>query len=111
MIAVGACHPVLVSSRDHVLTAWWESLYKELGQAVKEVDPEGLLAMGAPAGEYADEVDRLASLVVRDDVSEQSILAVWETAFGTESQPSRRPDLLILMTQQLRQVQERYPRP
>lgn len=74
-----------MKDRDRVLLQWWESLQLEVGRIVDELDPEGLLAMGAPPGEYANEIDRLASLVVRDDVSEQSVLTVWERAYGPES--------------------------
>ena len=111
LVAADACDAVLVSSRDRDLAAWWESLRKEVGQAVDEVDPEGLLAMGAPDGEYSNEADRLTSLVVRDDLNENSVLAVWEAAFGKESKPSRRTALLAVITKRLREVQGSHPRP
>jgi hypothetical protein len=100
-----------VPSRDDVLSEWWESLRLGVGQVVNEIDPEGLVAMAAPSGEYSNEVDRLTSLVVHDDIREPSVLAVWERAFGPESQLSRRPDLLTTMTKRLLKMRERLPRP
>jgi hypothetical protein len=70
-----------VPSRDDVLSAWWEDLRREIGRVV-EIDPEGLVAMGAPSGQYSTEIDGLTSLVVHDDVSEQSVLVVWQRAFA-----------------------------
>jgi len=78
---------------------------------VNGIDPEGLLAIGAPSGEYSAEVDRLTSLVVHDDIREPSVRAVWERAFGPEGQLSRRPDLLTSMTERLLEMRERRPRP
>ena len=69
-------------SRDDVLSAWWEDLRREIGRVVDEIDPEGLVAIGAPSGECSTEIDGLTSLVVHDDVSEQSVLAVWQRAFA-----------------------------
>jgi hypothetical protein len=100
-----------VPNRDKVLLEWWENLQLEVGQVVEELDPEGLLAIGAPPREYSKEIDRLASLVVRDDVSEQSVLAVWERAYGPESYPFRRPDMLTSLSQHLLKVRDHQPRP
>jgi hypothetical protein len=100
-----------VPSRDDDLGAWWEDLRREIGRAVNEIDPEGLVAMGAPPGEYANEIDRLTSLVVHDDVSEQSVLAVWQSAFGPGSRLSPRSALLVSTTQRLRQVRADHSRP
>jgi hypothetical protein len=100
-----------VSKRDEVLLEWWESLQLAVGHVVDEIDPEGLLAIGAPPGEYANEIDRLASLIVRDYVNEQSVLAVWERAYGPESYLFHRPDMLTSLTRQLLKVRERQPRP
>jgi hypothetical protein len=100
-----------VSSRDDVLSQWWGDLRLEIGQVVNDIDPEGLVAMGAPSGEYSSEVDRLTSLVVHDDVRPQSVLAVWERAFGPESRLSRRPDLLAIMTERLLTTRKSRPRP
>ncbi len=105
------CHPVQVPSRDDVLSEWWERLRLEVGQVVNGIDPEGLVAMGSPSGEYSGEVERLTSLVVHDDISEPSVLAVWERAFGPESQLSRRPDWLTSMTERLLEMRERQPQP
>jgi hypothetical protein len=44
-------------------------------------------------------------------LSEQSVLAVWERAYGPESYLFRRPDMLTSLTQQLLKVQDRQPRP
>ena len=60
-------------SRD---VAWGRDLRLEVGKVVDEIDPEDSLAMGAPSEEYAHEIDRLTSLVLRDEVSEQSVRAV-----------------------------------
>ena len=98
-------------SRDEVLLEWWENLQMEVGHVVDEIDPEGLVAIGAPPGEYANEIDRLTSLIVRDDVSEQSVLAVWERAYGPECYLFSRPDMLTSLTQQLLKVRDRQPRP
>jgi hypothetical protein len=89
---------------------WWENVRLEVGHVVDEVDPEGLLATGAPPGEYANEIDMLASLVVRDDVSEHSVSAVWARAFGPESGLFRQPDMLATVTRQLLEVRERQSR-
>jgi hypothetical protein len=99
-----------VPSREHLLTEWCENLRLEVAQAVDEIDPEGLLGMGAPPEEYGGESDRLTSLVVRDELTEQSVLAVWERAFGPGSYLSRRPDMLTSLTQRLLEVRDRRPR-
>ena len=111
LITPDVCHPVRVPSRDDVLSAWWEDLRREIGQVVDEIDPEGLVAMGAPSGEYSTEMDRLTSLVVHDDVREQPVLAVWERASGPGSRLSRRPDPLTTMTGRLLTTPRSRPRP
>jgi hypothetical protein len=100
-----------VPSRDEVLTEWWENLRLEVSHVVDEIDPEGLLGIGAPPGEHSNEIDRLTSLVVHDDLSEQSVLAVWERAFGPESSLSRQRDMLTDLTQQLLKVRDHQRRP
>ena len=78
---------------------------------MNDLDPEGLLDMGAPRDEYSSEVDALTSLVVRGDLSEQAVLAVWERAFGPGSHVSQCPDMLTSMTRQLLKVHAEQPRP
>ena len=97
-------------SREDLLTEWWENLRREVAQTVHQIDPEGLLGMGAPPGEYEGESDSLTSLLVRDDLTEQSVLAVWEHAFGPDSYLSRRPDMLTSLTEQLLKVCDQRPR-
>ena len=98
-------------SRDRVLHEWWDHLRLGVGEVVNELDPEGLLDMGAPRDEYSSEVDALTSLVVRGGLSERAVLAVWERAFGPGSYLSQRPDTLTSMMRQLLKVHGEQPRP
>jgi hypothetical protein len=100
-----------VTSRQDVLREWWEQLGSAVGEAVNQLDPEGLLDMGAPHDEYSSEIDSLTSLAVRGDLSEQSVLTVWERAFGPSSYLSARPELLTALTQQLLAVCAERPSP
>lgn len=91
-----------MTSRDHrVLRELWVQLGSAVGEVVDQMDPEGLLDMGLPRDEYASEIDALTSLAVRGDLTEQSVLSVWERAFGPGSCLSRRPESLSSLTQQL----------
>jgi hypothetical protein len=100
-----------VTSREDVLRAWWEQLGSAVGEVVNRLDPEGLLDMGAPQDEYSSEIDGLTSLAVRGDLSEESVLTVWERAFGPGSYLSQRPELLTSLTRQLLEVREERPSP
>ncbi|WP_346621524.1 hypothetical protein [Blastococcus montanus] len=100
-----------MTSREDVLRTWWEQLGSAVGEVVNQSDPEGLLDMGAPQDEYSSEIDSLTSLAVREDLTERSVLAVWERAFGPGSCLSQRPELLTSLTQQLLAVREERPSP
>ena len=100
-----------MTSRDRVLREWWEQLGAAVGQVVNQLDPEGLLHMGAPPDEYSSEIDSLTSLAVRGDLTEQSVLTLWERAFGPGSYLSQRPELLTSLTEQLLAVREERPSP
>ncbi len=65
---------------------------------VDDLDPEGLLALGAPADEYAPEVAALAELVAAGPVVDTGVLAVWEHWFGPGSSVERHPDRLHRLT-------------
>ena len=69
------------------------------------------MADGAPRDEYGAESDTLTSLVVRDQVTEAAVLAVWERAFGPGSGLSQRPDILAAMTVRLLDLQAAHPQP
>lgn len=58
------------------------------------VDPEGLLAIGAPADEYAFEADELAGRL-RDGrpVTTEVLVEVWERWFGPDSGYVRRTSM------------------
>lgn len=100
-----------MTSRDGVLREWWQQLGSAVGEVVNELDPEGLLDMGTPQDEYASEIDSLTSLAVRQDLTEHSVLTVWERAFGPGSYLSQRPELLTSLTQRLLVVREERPSP
>jgi hypothetical protein len=100
-----------VASRDRLLREWWQQLGSAVGEVVNQLDPEGLLDMGAPPDEYSSEIDSLTSLAVREDLTERSVLTVWERAFGPGSCLSQRPELLASLTQQLLAVREERPSP
>jgi hypothetical protein len=100
-----------VPNRDDVLREWWEQLSREVGRVVEEVDPEGLLAIGAPSGEYDSEADEFTSLIVHGNLSEQTVLAVWEERFGPGSHLAEHPDVLASLTSELLKVSETHPRP
>jgi hypothetical protein len=59
-----------VGSRERDLGRWWAALQLDVSAVVNELDPEGLLDMGAPGDEYAPEIDRLVSLTVEGALSE-----------------------------------------
>jgi hypothetical protein len=65
---------------------------------VDELDPEGLLAVGAPADEYGPEVAALAELVAAGPVDAAGVRAVWEHWFGPDSSVARNPDRLNRLT-------------
>ena len=91
-----------MTSREHqVLRERWVQLGSAVGEVVNRMDPEGLLDMGAPRDEYSPEIDSLTSLAVRDDLTEQSVLAVRVRASGPGSCLSRHPESLTALTQQL----------
>ncbi len=100
-----------MTSREDVLRTWWEQLGSAVGEVVNQLDPEGLLEMGAPQDEYSSEIDSLTSLAVRGDLSEESVLMVWERAFGPGSSLSQRPESLTALTQQLLEVRAERPSP
>jgi hypothetical protein len=80
-------------------------------ELVDAVDPEGLLAVGAPADEYGRESDTLTSLVVRGQVSEAAVLEVWERAFGPGSGLSQQPEVLASMAGRLLDLRAAHPQP
>jgi hypothetical protein len=100
-----------VSSRDDLLRDWWALLLPRVRELVDVVDPEGLLAVGAPGDEYGSESDTLTSLVVRGQISEAAVLEVWERAFGPSSGLSQRPEVLALMTGRLLDLRAAHPKP
>lgn len=65
---------------------------------VDALDPEGLLAIGAPADEYSPEVDALAGLVAAGPVTAADVLATWEHWFGPGSALARYPEHLHRLT-------------
>lgn len=100
-----------MSSREVLLREWWEQLRRQVDEVVEDVDPEGLLALDVPSGEYTSESDALTSLVVRGEISEAAVLAVWERAFGPGSGLSRNPGSLTSLTGRLLDLQTAHPRP
>lgn len=98
-----------MSSSDDRLRGDWVQLRELVGRLVDELDPEGLLAIGVPGDEYAGEIDRLTGLLVHDDVSERTVLALWEGAFGPGSQLSRRPEVVTSLTRALLDLRAHQP--
>jgi hypothetical protein len=80
-------------------------------QVVSAEDPEGLLALGAPADEYRNEVLPLASLVLRDAVTSDAVFDVWEHWFGPQSALARSPERLARMTARLGELARRGESP
>ncbi|MGY1826249.1 hypothetical protein [Blastococcus sp. SYSU DS0541] len=74
-----------------------------------KIDPERLLAIGAPPGDC--ESERRTSFLAHVDVSEQSVFAVCERAFGPESYLSRRLGMLTLLTHQLHKARDQRTQP
>ena len=72
-----------------------------MNAVIDKEDPEGLLAIGAPADEYSVEVPDLARLVAERRVTAAAVLAVWEHWFGPKSSLKRRPDALERLTEKL----------
>ncbi|MGX5653782.1 hypothetical protein ACWKWC_03325 [Geodermatophilus nigrescens] len=99
-----------MSTREDLLRDWWERLRQEVEQLLRSVDPEGLLAGGAPGDEYSSEVDALTSLLVRGEVSEAAVLEVWERAFGPGSGLSTQPAFTSL-TGRLIDLRAAHPAP
>ncbi len=83
------------------------SVQEAVGRVVAEHDPEGLLAAGAPADEYAPEVQALVGLVVRGPVRAADVLGVWERWFGPGSGLLESPALLDRLTGELAEVRRR----
>jgi hypothetical protein len=64
----------------------YREAFAEVRRVVNDVDPERLLAMGAPADEYDPEVGDLVRLVFRDALpTEDEVTAVWGRWFGDHS--------------------------
>ena len=78
-----------------------EALRAAVKAVVDAEDPEGLLAMGAPADEYSPEVPDLVRLVAEQRVTAAAVLAVWEHWFGPDSSVKQRPDVLERLTEGL----------
>lgn len=92
------------SAREHqaVLRQQVARARAHVCRVVDAADPEGLLELGAPTDEYDGEVEDLTRLVVRGDVTADSVLEVWERWFGPRSALQRDPAQLEQLTQQLR---------
>ena len=74
------------------------ALLDAVHRIVDALDPEGLLAFGAPADEYSPEVAALAELVAAGPVSSDGVLRVWEHWFGPGSSVARHPEALRRLT-------------
>ena len=82
-----------------------DELLAAVHRVVDALDPEGLLAAGAPADEYSPEAASLAELVTAGPVSAEGVFAVWEGWFGPGSAVARDPDLLRRLTAALTGLQ------
>lgn len=78
-------------------------------EVLDEVDPENLIASGAPEDEYDSEAGELVRLVLRERVTRDQVGAIWQRWFGLS-----REDLyghwLTELTQRLQEVQARFAR-
>lgn len=61
----------------------YRELVKRVTTAVDHHDPIGLLAMGAPADEYASEISAIAAALGKCDNSEDCLAVVWATFRGS----------------------------
>lgn len=77
------------------------ALWSAVQAVIDSEDPEGLLAVGAPADEYSVEVPDLAQLVAEQRVTAAGVLDVWEHWFGPGSSLKRRPEALKRLTERL----------
>jgi hypothetical protein len=77
------------------------TLLDAVRRVVDAQDPEGLLALGAPADEYSPEVAALAELVAAGPVTDAGVLAVWGHWFGPGSSVARNPERLHRLTSAL----------
>jgi len=71
---------------------------------VRAADPEGLLAAGAPQDEYEPEEDELFAELehlpateVTEELVHQFLVAIWESAFDSESTPEREAGLATIV--------------
>lgn len=94
-------------SRPEELQAVWRETSRAVAAVVDQLDPEGLLASGAPRDEYAAEAAELTRLVIRDAIEAAIILAYWESQFGPGSHLARTPQLLAELTQRLSEIKHR----
>lgn len=95
--------PASDRERQAVLRQQLAQAREHVRRVVNTADPEGLLELGAPADEYAPEVeDDLTRLVQHGDVTTDSVLEIWERWFGPGSALQRKPARLEHLTQQLR---------
>ena len=88
----------------------WRRVASEVDRIVSAEDPEGLLALGAPADEYRNEVLPLTELVLRGAVTSDAVFEVWEHWFGPGSALARSPERLARMTERLDELVRRPER-
>jgi hypothetical protein len=74
--------------------------------AVNELDPEGLLAMGAPADEYDAEVeDFIEEITSAKSVSQESVRKIWKRWFDAERD---QPPVLDELAERLTEIQKTW---
>ncbi|GAA4758337.1 hypothetical protein GCM10023328_47550 [Modestobacter marinus] len=91
-------------SSPEELQAVWRQTSRAVAAVVDQLDPEGLLAGGAPGDEYAAEAAELTRLVIRGAIEAATVLACWESQFGPGSYLAQTPQLLAELTQRLSEI-------
>jgi hypothetical protein len=76
-------------------------------QVLNEVDPENLIAGGAPEDEYDQEAGVLVRLVMRAQVTRERVGAVWQGQFALTDDDLEGKWLTVL-TERLCELESRY---
>jgi hypothetical protein len=89
------------------LTQRYIDAFAAVRQVLNEVDPENLIAGGAPEDEYDQEAGVLVRLVMRSQVTRERVGALWQRQFAL-TEGDLEGQWLTVLTERLRGLESRY---